>query len=437
MAFDPQAEAFKPLGQYQVSEKGTPRVLRSRNDTLLILSSRGLTFYDPQSGSFPKFLTHPDVLPGEARNIMPLADGTLAMTLDASAFLFDPAGDTVITWLDEESGLGRSTISTLAVSGNTLYIGSGQGAYSIRRDSTQNLLVALQVPTFPSEFIAQKGDLAQVEVTSLGLASDGSLWMGGASGGLFHSARAGTSESPLGLRLPEPSPYFHWRNYIDLWRNIDFGLYLWNSLVVCFWVMILSMIFASLGGYALARYNFPGRNFFGHAVLATQMVPGLLLLLPIYLMYVNFTEATGLMVKGTYWGLIITYAAYFTPFSIWILRGFFASIPKELEEAALIDGCGPFHAFFRIILPSALPGIIATGVYVFLSAWDELMFAWVLTGEKTYTIPVGIRLFVGNFQNRYDLMMAAATVATIPVMALFFLMQRHIVAGLTAGAVKD
>jgi multiple sugar transport system permease protein len=154
-------------------------------------------------------------------------------------------------------------------------------------------------------------------------------------------------------------------------------------------------------------------------------------------MFINFSRATGLIVKGTYGGLILTYAAYFVPFSIWILRGFFATLPKELEEAALVDGCGPIQAFFRIIIPSALPGIIATGVYVFLSAWDELMFAWVLTDERTYTIPVGIRLFVGNFQNRYDLMMAAATVSTIPVMVLFFVMQKHIVSGLTAGAVKE
>ncbi len=236
---------------------------------------------------------------------------------------------------------------------------------------------------------------------------------------------------------PTPSLYIHWRNYVDLWRNIDFGLYLKNSFIVCIGVMLVAMVLASMGGYALARYNFPGKNMFGYSVLATQMVPGIMLLLPLYLMFINFSRATGLIVKGTYGGLILTYAAYFVPFSIWILRGFFASLPKELEEAALVDGCGPIQAFFRIIVPSALPGIIATGVYVFLSAWDELMFAWVLTDEKTYTIPVGIRLFVGNFQNRYDLMMAAATVSTIPVMILFFLMQKHIVSGLTAGAVKE
>ncbi len=153
-------------------------------------------------------------------------------------------------------------------------------------------------------------------------------------------------------------------------------------------------------------------------------------------MFVQFALLTGIALKGSYVGLILIYTAFFTPFSIWILRGFFAAIPVELEEAARIDGCSPFQVFWYIALPLALPGIIATGIYVFLNAWDELMFAWVLTGADTMTIPVGIRLFVGNYQNRFDLMMAAATVATIPVMILFFLLQKHIVKGLTAGAVK-
>jgi multiple sugar transport system permease protein len=145
---------------------------------------------------------------------------------------------------------------------------------------------------------------------------------------------------------------------------------------------------------------------------------------------------TGIPVKGTYAGIVLIYSAWFLPFSIWILRGFFAAIPKELEEASLIDGCSRLQVFWFIALPLAMPGIVATGIYIFLQAWDELMFAWVLTNADTMTIPVGIRLFVGNYQNRFDLMMAAATVATLPVVVLFFLLQRHIVRGLTAGAVK-
>jgi multiple sugar transport system permease protein len=227
-----------------------------------------------------------------------------------------------------------------------------------------------------------------------------------------------------------------WSNYVDMWKNVNFGLYLKNSIIICGATMFFAMVFSTLAAYALSRFRFPGSDLFSNATLATQMIPAIMYLIPIYIMFVKFTLLTGIPVKGTYWGIILIYSAFFLPFSIWILRGFFASIPNELEEAARIDGCSAFQVFWYIALPLAIPGIIATGIYIFLTAWDELMFAWVLTNADTMTIPVGIRLFVGNYQNRFDLMMAAATVATIPVVVLFFLLQRHIVRGLTAGAVK-
>jgi ABC-type glycerol-3-phosphate transport system permease component len=237
--------------------------------------------------------------------------------------------------------------------------------------------------------------------------------------------------------FPKGAFYIHWRNYIDMWKTIPFGKFLFNSFVICLSVMLISMVIASLAGYALARFNFPGRNLFGGGILATQMIPGLLYLIPIFILYTTLQNSLHIELINTYHGIILTYSAFFTPMSIWILRGFFANIPRELEEAALIDGCTPWGAFIRIIVPAALPGIIATGIFIFLLAWDELMFAWVLSTDlNTATIPVGIRLYVGQFGNRFDLMMAAATVATLPVMLLFFIMQRHIISGLTSGAVK-
>lgn len=227
-----------------------------------------------------------------------------------------------------------------------------------------------------------------------------------------------------------------WNNYVDMWKNVNFGLYLKNSLIICGTTMVFAMILSTLAAYALSRFRFPGSDLFSNTILATQMIPALMYLIPLYIMFVKFTIMTGIPVKGTFWGLILIYSAFFTPFSIWILRGFFAAIPVELEEAARIDGCSPLQVFWYVALPLAIPGIVATGIYLFLQAWDELMFAWVLTNADTMTIPVGIRLFVGNYQNRFDLMMAAATVATIPVVVLFFMLQRHIVHGLTAGAVK-
>ncbi|OGC11746.1 ABC transporter permease [candidate division WOR-1 bacterium RIFOXYA12_FULL_52_29] len=231
-------------------------------------------------------------------------------------------------------------------------------------------------------------------------------------------------------------PKIQWENYVDMWKNVNFGLYLKNSLIICGATMVIAMLLSTLASYSLSRFKFPGSDLFSNTILATQMIPAIMYLIPLYIMFVKFTVMTGIQVKGTYWGLILIYSAFFTPFSIWILRGFFASIPKELEESARIDGCSALQVFWHIALPLAIPGIIATGIFIFLTAWDELMFAWVLTNGDTMTIPVGIRLFVGNYQNRFDLMMAAATVATLPLVVLFFFLQKYIVAGLTAGAVK-
>jgi len=172
---------------------------------------------------------------------------------------------------------------------------------------------------------------------------------------------------------------------------------------------------------------------FGLAVLGTQLIPGILFLLPLYTNFIIIKNRFGLPLVGTNAGAIVLYTAFFLPLSLWILRSFFAAIPRDLEEAALIDGCTPFEAFWRVILPLARPGVVATAVYVFLSAWDELLFAWVL---DVRTIPVGIRLFVGQYTNRFDLMSAASVVATLPVLIIFFVLQKQMISGLTAGAVK-
>jgi len=263
----------------------------------------------------------------------------------------------------------------------------------------------------------------------------GFLYLGGNRGKLYKYDLADKKVVAF-ARVSKGHFLVRFHNYIDMWKSVNFGLYLRNSLVICGFTMFFAMIFATFAAYALSRFRFPGSDLFSNAILATQMIPMIMYLIPIYIMFVKFSILTGVPVKGTFPGMILIYSAWFLPFSIWILRGFFASIPKELEESALIDGCSRLRVFWHIALPLAMPGIIATGIYIFLNAWDELMFAWVLTNADTMTIPVGIRLFVGNYQNRFDLMMAAAVVATLPVVVLFFLLQRHIVRGLTAGAVK-
>jgi multiple sugar transport system permease protein len=258
----------------------------------------------------------------------------------------------------------------------------------------------------------------------------------GTSGGKLYKYDRRAAKFAGMVRMPKGHLLIRFHNYLDMWRNVNFGLYLRNSLIICGFTMFFAMTIATFAAYSLSRFRFPGSDLFSNAILATQMIPMIMYLIPIYIMFVRFTMMSGIPVKGTFPGIILIYSAWFLPFSIWILRGFFASIPRELEEAARIDGCSRFQVFLHVALPLARPGIIATGIYVFLQAWDELMFAWVLTNADTMTIPVGIRLFVGNYQNRFDLMMAAAVVATLPVVVLFFMLQRHIVRGLTAGAVK-
>lgn len=246
-------------------------------------------------------------------------------------------------------------------------------------------------------------------------------------------------EAAVGKLLPSQP---RWENYVELWRVLPFFQYVKNSLLVCSLTTVFALIVAIFSAYALARWRFPGSELFAGSVLVTQVIPGILFLIPIYIMYIAIQnwarDVLGINFRmiGTYHGLVITYTAFFVPLSIWILRGFFASIPKEIEEAALVDGATPFQVFYRVILPLALPGIAATAVYIFLTAWDELLFAQILTSDATATIPVGIRNFVGNFQNRYDLVMAGGAVATLPVLFFFFLVQRWLIQGLTAGAVK-
>ena len=134
--------------------------------------------------------------------------------------------------------------------------------------------------------------------------------------------------------------------------------------------------------------------------------------------------------------MILVYTAFFTPVSIYFMRSFFLAIPRELEEAAMVDGCSRFGAFVRIVLPNAAPGLVATFVYAFLFAWDELLFVAASTQAQRRDAPVGIRNFIGNYQQRYDQLMAAGVVSTLPVIIAFFAAQRWLVSGLTAGAVK-
>jgi multiple sugar transport system permease protein len=224
--------------------------------------------------------------------------------------------------------------------------------------------------------------------------------------------------------------------FSDMWTSIDFERYLANSIVICTGAAALATAFASSAGYALARFRFRGDRAYGLTVIGTQLIPGSLFLLPVFLGFVWLKQNTPIALLDTHLGMILVYTAFFTPLAIYFMRAFFQAIPRELEEAAMVDGCTRLGAFVRVVIPNAAPGLVATFVYAFLFAWDELMFATALTEQDAETIPIGIRNFIGNYSEEYDQLMAAGVVSTIPVIVAFFATQRWLVRGLTAGAVK-
>lgn len=228
---------------------------------------------------------------------------------------------------------------------------------------------------------------------------------------------------------------WRWSNFPEMWRRANFGTYFLNSMIVCTVTTVIATFFAALTGYALSRFRFPGADLYGMSVLGTQLIPGTLFFIPLYLTFVWIRNNLNIQLVGTNLGGIVLYIGFYIPISLWILRSFFAAIPVDLEEQAMVDGATRFRAFWSIVLPLAMPGIVSTAIYIFLTAWDELFFASVL---RVKTLPFGLLLFSGNMssQNRYELICAGAVVATLPIMVLFLLLQRRLIQGLTSGAVK-
>ncbi|HEX4249246.1 MAG TPA: carbohydrate ABC transporter permease [Pseudonocardia sp.] len=236
---------------------------------------------------------------------------------------------------------------------------------------------------------------------------------------------------------------FHWlpstitfRPFVDIWTTVPLARYFANSVIVAGCSSALSVTIAVFAAYAISRYTFRGREVFRMAVLSTQMFPGILFLLPLFLIYVNIGQATGIRLNGNLSGLIITYLTFSLPFSIWMLVGYLNSIPKQLDEAALVDGASPVRALVSIVVPAAKPGIVAVGIYSFMTSWSESLFASVLTDENSKTLAVGLAEYSTQNAVYWNQIMAASLVVSLPVVLGFLLMQRYLVQGLTAGAVK-
>lgn len=224
--------------------------------------------------------------------------------------------------------------------------------------------------------------------------------------------------------------------FIDIWQTVPLASYFLNSLIVAGSATAVSLLIAIFAAYAMSRYRFFGRTLFSTTVLSTQMFPGVLFLLPLFLIFVNINSTLGIQLVGTRLGLVITYLTFSLPFSIWMLAGYFDGIPRELDEAAKVDGAGPMGALWRVVIPAARPGLIAVAIYSFMTSWGEVLFASVMTTDENRTLAVGLQLYSTQTNVYWNQIMAASLVVSIPVVVGFLFLQKNFVAGLTAGAVK-
>jgi multiple sugar transport system permease protein len=206
---------------------------------------------------------------------------------------------------------------------------------------------------------------------------------------------------------------------------------MWNSTVIATTVTAVGLVVGTLAAYAFARLRFPGRNWLILAFMATYMLPPIALILPLY----QIMGSLGL--RDTPLALIIIYSSFVTPFVIWIMRGYIAAISPELDDAARVDGCSRLGALVRVIVPISAPGLISTGLLAFLMAWDEFLYALIMTSSNaSKTLPVALNDFIGRYGLDFGLLATGGVIAAIPPVAIAFIFQRHIVAGLTSGGVK-
>jgi ABC-type glycerol-3-phosphate transport system permease component len=211
----------------------------------------------------------------------------------------------------------------------------------------------------------------------------------------------------------------------------DFPLNLFNSLRVAFTVTLICIVIASMTGYTLSRFR--GRFFsvYGTLLLILQIFPSVLLLLPLFVLF------SRLKLTNTLYSLMLAYTAMNLAFSTWMMSGFFDSIPKELEESGMVDGCTRFQTFYKIILPISLPGIATVGIFTFINAWNEYTLASVLVQKKAMqTMTVGLQKFVQQFTSDWATLMAASSLAIIPTVIVLIVAQKYLIQGMTAGAVK-
>jgi multiple sugar transport system permease protein len=224
---------------------------------------------------------------------------------------------------------------------------------------------------------------------------------------------------------------WQWQNFVEIFQQVPLAGYLANSLITSVGATLLALVCGVPAAYVLARIHFPGRKQFMLLVLVTQMFSPIVIIIGLFRLMASY------QLLNTHWSLILTYAALNQAFTIWLLTGYFYSIPAEIEEAAFIDGCSRWYMFWRVMMPLSRPGITATVIFVFIQAWNEFMIAFTfVSSEAKKTLTVGIYAFVGQFDVQWHYLLAASVVATMPVLILFIASEKQLVKGLTAGAIK-
>ena len=232
-------------------------------------------------------------------------------------------------------------------------------------------------------------------------------------------------------RPPEaiPNP-FVLSNYLKVFQDMSFLRSMFNSSIVAVFTTLLCLALGTLGAYVFARKRFRGRKTLLFMLLGSQMLPFVTLLIPLYIVMINF----GLV--DTYLGLVLAYSTFTLPYLIFLLQSFFKSIPADLEDQAMVDGCTQFQAVTKIILPLSKPGLVAAGIFSFIGGWNHYMYATILTEVQTQTFPLRLAQYIGEERVIYEMMYPAGIIGSLPVLILVFIFQKHIVKGLTEGAVK-
>lgn len=219
--------------------------------------------------------------------------------------------------------------------------------------------------------------------------------------------------------------------FVRIWTDYPMLQYIGNSMLVVIVATLISLIFSTLAGFGASRFKFPGKGAFLVFLLMTQMFPSIMLLIPFYKILSSYD------LINTYTGLVLTYISFTIPFCSWMMMGYFNTIPKELDQAAAIDGCSRFRTFWQIILPLTIPGIASTAIYAFIIGWNEYMFALTLmSDENLKTLPVGIGQMIGMYRILWNDLMAASLISSVPLIIIFLFLQKYLINGLTAGAVK-